>query len=259
MVSTLLESPQPLSPPAFFVQGSGIVQVAAASGHRVVLWDMSEELLSKAKSNMSKSLARVATKKFEGNAAAAAAFQEETLARVTTSTKQEEAAAQADLVLEAVVENLSVKQQLFARLDRVCAPGAIFASNTSSLPIGAICNGVRPDRFGGLHFFNPVPVMRLVEVVRTSHTSDATHAALTAFGAAVGKTTVSCKDTPGFIVNRLLVPYLADAVRMHERGDASLRDIDAAMKLGCGYPMGPFELADYVGLGKSFDGGGAKC
>jgi 3-hydroxyacyl-CoA dehydrogenase len=214
----------------------------------VVLWDMTEELLGKAKSNMAKSLERVAAKKFEGNKAGATAFQEETLARVTTTTKQEAAAERADLVLEAVVENLSIKQQLFARLDRVCQPSTIFASNTSSLPIGAICNGVRSARFGGLHFFNPVPVMRLVEVVRTSETSDETHAALVAFGTAVGKTPVNCKDTPGFIVNRLLVPYMVDAVRMHERGDASTRDIDVSMKLGCGYPMGPFELADYVGL-----------
>ncbi len=224
------------------------MQVAAASGHQVVLWDMSEELLGKAKTNMAKSLERVAAKKFEGDKAAAAAYQEETLARVKTTTKQEEAAASADLVLEAVVENLQIKQQLFARLDRVCPAKTIFASNTSSLPIDAICNGVRPARFGGLHFFNPVPVMRLVEVVRTAETSDETHAALAAFGAAVGKSPVSCKDTPGFIVNRLLVPYMVDAVRMHERGDASTRDIDVSMKLGCGYPMGPFELADYVGL-----------
>ncbi len=224
------------------------MQVAAASGHHVVLWDMTDELLTRAKSNIGKSLARVAAKKFEGDAAAGQKFQEETMARITTTTKQEEAGAKADLVVEAIVENLGIKQQLFAKLDRACPSSALFSSNTSSLPIAAICNGVRPAQFGGLHFFNPVPVMKLVEVVRTPQTTDATHAALTAFGKAVGKTPVSCKDTPGFIVNRLLVPYMADAVRMHERGDASTRDIDTAMKLGCGYPMGPFELADYVGL-----------
>lgn len=230
------------------LMGSGIVQVAAATKHHVTLWDMSDELLGKAKAHMGKSLSRVAAKKFADSPEAAAAFQKETLDRVHFTTDQEAAAAKADLVVEAIVENLEVKQDLFARLDKVAPSHTIFASNTSSLPIGAICNGVRADRFGGLHFFNPVPVMKLVEVVRTESTSASTHSALSAFGGAVGKTVVHCKDTPGFIVNRLLIPYMVDAVRMHERGEATTRDIDTAMKLGCGYPMGPFELADYVGL-----------
>lgn len=230
------------------LMGSGIAQVAAASKHSVVLWDQSETLLSSALTGISKSVARIGAKKFEADAAAAETFKAEVMGRIATSTDPERAVSGADLVVEAIVENLEVKQRLFARLDRAAPASAVFASNTSSLPIGAICNGVRPDRFGGLHFFNPVPMMRLVEVVRTDKTSDATHAALTAFGTAVGKTPVNCRDTPGFIVNRLLVPYMMDAVRMFERGDASLKDIDVSMKLGCGYPMGPFELADYVGL-----------
>jgi 3-hydroxyacyl-CoA dehydrogenase len=139
--------------------------VAAASGHNVVLWDQTDELLSKAKANIGKSLARVAAKKFETDAAAGKKFQDETLARIVVTTSQEKAAASADLVLEAIIENLSIKQSLFARLDKVAPASAIFASNTSSLPITEICNGVRPAKFGGLHFFNPVPVMRLVEVI----------------------------------------------------------------------------------------------
>lgn len=224
------------------------MQVAAASQHHVTLWDMSDDLLAKARDRMDKSLARVASKKFPDSKDEAAAFQRATLERVTFTTKHEEAVREADLVVEAIVENLQIKQQLFKRLDAAAPAHTIFASNTSSLPIGAICNGVRAQQFGGLHFFNPVPVMKLVEVVRTDKTSDATHNALVNFGAAVGKTVVHCKDTPGFIVNRLLIPYMMDAVRMYERGDASMRDIDTGMKLGCGYPMGPFELADYVGL-----------
>jgi 3-hydroxyacyl-CoA dehydrogenase len=130
----------------------------------------------------------------------------------------------------------------------------IFASNTSSLPITEIASVTkRQDRFGGLHFFNPVPMMKLLEVVRTDQTSDATYKTLMEFGAALGKTCITCKDTPGFVVNRLLVPYMAEAVRMLERGDASARDIDIAMKLGAGYPMGPIELSDYVGLDTTYN------
>ncbi|CAF1617710.1 unnamed protein product, partial [Didymodactylos carnosus] len=145
-----------------------------------------------------------------------------------------------------IVENLKIKQELFKKLDEV-AP-----SNTSSLPITAIAELVqRKDKFGGLHFFNPVPVMKLLEVIRTSSTSDETFQTLMDFGQALGKTTVRCKDTPGFIVNRLLVPYLMEAVRMIERGDATPEDIDTSMKLGAGHPMGPIELLDYVGLDTS--------
>jgi 3-hydroxyacyl-CoA dehydrogenase len=230
------------------LMGSGIVQVAAASNHKVTLWDMNDDLLNKAKNNITKSLSRVANKKFVDDAAGAQSYIDGVLNNISFTTSQEAGAAESDLVLEVIVENLKIKQELFAKLDKVAPAHAIFASNTSSLPIADICNNVRPENFGGLHFFNPVPMMKLVEVVATDESSTSTINALTEFGKNVGKTTVACKDTPGFIVNRLLVPYMAQAVNMYERGDASKEDIDTAMKLGAGYPMGPFQLSDYVGL-----------
>merc|ERR1719289_639998 len=155
----------------------------------------------------------------------------------------------ADIIVEAITENLPLKQKLFSDWDKICPEKTIFATNTSFLKVGDVMKDVsRLDRCGGLHFFNPVPVMKLLEVIRIPQTSDETFASMTAWGKAIGKYTVDCKDTPGFIVNRLLVPYLMEAVRMVERGDASIRDVDTAMKLGAGHPMGPFELADYVGL-----------
>merc|ERR1712136_288918 len=169
------------------------------------------------------------------------AFMADTLAKISTSTDA--------VAVEAIVENIGIKQKLFKSLDEVAPSHTIFTSNTSSLPIGDIAAATsRQDRFGGYHFFNPVPVMKLLEVVRIRETSDETFETLLDLGKKLGKSTVKCKDTPGFIVNRLLVPYMAEAVRMLERGDASSRDIDTAMKLGAGYPMGPFELTHYVGL-----------
>jgi len=172
-----------------------------------------------------------------------------TISNISIETNAEKAVKSADLVVEAAVENMELKKKLFTQLDKVAPASTIFASNTSSLPIGEMAQVTkRPDRFVGLHFFNPVPVMKLLEVVRTPQTSDEVFNSANEWGKSIGKTTVACKDTPGFIVNRLLVPYLAEAVRMLERGDASDRDIDTSMKLGAGYPMGPLELADYVGL-----------
>merc|ERR1711931_90147 len=157
--------------------------------------------------------------------------------------------AEADLVIEAIPENMEYKHKLFSTIDEVAPEHCLFASNTSSFSITEIGSVVkRQDKFGGLHFFNPVPMMQLVEVIRTVHTSEATFNALYKFGEDLGKTCVSCTDTPGFIVNRLLVPYMMDAVRMIERGEGTPEDIDTAMKLGAGHPMGPFQLADYVGL-----------
>jgi 3-hydroxyacyl-CoA dehydrogenase len=171
------------------------------------------------------------------------------MTRIKTSTDSAKAVGDADLVVEAIVENLDVKRKLFGALDAAAPKHTIFASNTSSLPIESIATSTkRLDRFGGLHFFNPVPQMKLVEVIRAPHTSDATFNALLAVTKKMGKVPVKCKDTPGFVVNRLLVPYILEAMRMAERGDASTEDIDVAMKLGAGYPMGPFELADFVGL-----------
>lgn len=191
----------------------------------------------------------MAKKKFTENPKAGDEFVEKTLSCLSTSTDAASVVHSTDLVVEAIVENLKLKNELFQRLDKFAAEHTIFASNTSSLQITNIANATtRQDRFAGLHFFNPVPMMKLVEVIKTPMTSQKTFESLVDFCKTLGKHPVSCKDTPGFIVNRLLVPYLIEAVRLHERGDASKEDIDTAMKLGAGYPMGPFELLDYVGL-----------
>jgi 3-hydroxyacyl-CoA dehydrogenase len=168
---------------------------------------------------------------------------------VTITTDLEKACADSDVVIEAVIENLQAKWELFSQIEKFAPAHAFFASNTSSLRIGDIASSVGDaSRLGGLHFFNPVPVMQLVEVVRAPKTSDATVEFLAAFGARLGKQVVHANDTPGFIVNRLLVPFMAEAMRMLERGDASVEDIDLGMKLGAAHPMGPLALADYVGL-----------
>lgn len=229
--------------------GAGIAQVAAQTGHNVTMVDMSEDILKKSQSSIEKSLGRIVKKKYADDAAAGQKFLAETMARFSTSTDAPKVAESTDLVIEAIVENIAIKQKLFKTLDEAAPKHTIFVSNTSSLPIGEIGKATnRLDRFGGLHFFNPVPLMKLVEVIKLPETSQETFNTLVEFGKAMGKTTVEAKDTPGFIVNRLLVPYIMEAVRMVERGDASSRDVDTAMKLGAGYPMGPIELADYVGL-----------
>merc|ERR1712212_1424153 len=231
------------------LMGAGVAQVAAQTGHKVTLVDISQQVLDKSNARIGESIKRVAKKKFKDDEAGAKNFVESSMANINVATSANEALTTADLVVEAVVENMALKQKLFAEYDVIAPAKTIFASNTSSLPISEIAaTSSRPDRFGGLHFFNPVPVMKLLEVVRIPQTSDQTYDAMVAWGQAMGKATVECKDTPGFIVNRLLVPYLMEAIRMVERGDASAKDVDTAMKLGAGYPMGPFELADYVGL-----------
>ncbi|XP_071772222.1 hydroxyacyl-coenzyme A dehydrogenase, mitochondrial [Centroberyx gerrardi] len=229
--------------------GAGIAQVAASTGHTVTLVDTSEDILNKAVKGIEGSLKRVVKKKFADKPEAGVEFIQKVLQNVSISTDATSAVQSTDLVLEAIVENLKIKQDLFGGLDKVAPAHTIFASNTSSLPITDIASSTnRLDRFGGLHFFNPVPMMKLVEVIGTSTTSQETFDSLLNFSKALGKTPVSCKDTPGFIVNRLLVPYMMEAIRLHERGHGSKEDIDIAMKLGAGYPMGPFELLDYVGL-----------
>uniref|UniRef100_A0A3P8VV58 3-hydroxyacyl-CoA dehydrogenase n=1 Tax=Cynoglossus semilaevis TaxID=244447 RepID=A0A3P8VV58_CYNSE len=229
--------------------GAGIAQVAAATGHSVTLVDTCEDILKKAVKGIEGSLKRVVKKKYADKPEAGEEFIQKVLQNVSTSTDAGSAAQGSDLVLEAIVENLKIKQDLFGHLDKLAPAHTIFASNTSSLPISDIASSTdRQDRFGGLHFFNPVPMMKLVEVIGTSATSQETFDALFNFSKELGKTPVSCKDTPGFIVNRLLVPYIMEAIRLHERGHGSKEDIDIAMKLGAGYPMGPFELSDYVGL-----------
>ncbi|KAK9766144.1 hypothetical protein K7432_004997 [Basidiobolus ranarum] len=230
------------------LMGAGIAQVAAQNGYSVTLVDVSEDHLAKGKSIISSSLKRIARKKFTDENEQKE-FVANTMTNIQTSTNSEETASKVDLIVEAIVENLEIKRKLFESLDNVAPKHTIFASNTSSLPIGDIASATkRQDRFGGLHFFNPVPQMKLVEVIRTEHTSDETNQALYEVCKGMKKVPVACKDTPGFIVNRLLVPYLMESVRLAERGEATPEDIDTAMKLGAGYPMGPFELMDYVGL-----------
>ncbi|KOB75952.1 3-hydroxyacyl-coa dehyrogenase [Operophtera brumata] len=213
------------------LMGSGIAQ----AGQNVTLVDVNSEVLVKAQKSIGNNLGRVAKKIYKENPQEGEKFVAEALGRIKTSSDPVAAVKSTDLVVEAIVENLAVKHDLFKKLDAAAPSHAIMASNTSSL-------------FGGLHFFNPVPVMRLLEVVRGAETSEGTYATMMEWGKAVGKTCITCKDTPGFVVNRLLVPYICEAIRLYERGDASARDIDIAMKLGAGYPMGPLELADYVGL-----------
>jgi len=231
------------------LMGSGIAQVAAQTGHKVTMVDVNQEILDKSNARISESIKRVAKKKFKDDEAGAKSFIDSSLGLMNVATSANEALTSADLVVEAVVENMALKQKLFADFDKIAPAKTIFASNTSSLPISEIASVTsRPERFGGLHFFNPVPVMKLLEVVRIPETSDDTFNAMIDWGQAMDKATVDCKDTPGFIVNRLLIPYLMEAIRMVERGDASAKDVDTAMKLGAGHPMGPFELADYIGL-----------
>merc|ERR1712212_325841 len=232
------------------LMGAGIAQVGASTGHKVTLVDLSQDVLDKSQARINESIKRVAKKKFKEDAAAGEKFVEGAIANMNIATNPDVALSTADLVVEAVTENLGLKKKLFSGYDQVAPAKTIFASNTSSLAIGDMAASTpgRLDRFGGLHFFNPVPVMKLLEVIRIPETSDETFQAMMAWGKAMGKKTVDCKDTPGFIVNRLLVPYLMEAVRLVERGDASAKDVDLAMKLGAGHPMGPFQLADYVGL-----------
>ncbi|XP_044760628.1 hydroxyacyl-coenzyme A dehydrogenase, mitochondrial-like [Coccinella septempunctata] len=230
------------------LMGSGIAQVAAQAGNSVTVLEVNADLLKKLESGIAKNLERVAKKIHKDNPDEVKNFVEQTRARVKGTTDLKAAVTDSDLVVEAIVENMKVKHELFKSLDKEAPQKTIFASNTSSLSITEIASVTnRKDRFGGLHFFNPVPMMKLLEVVRTEDTSEETFKAIWNWGVAIGKTCINCKDTPGFVVNRLLVPYLGEAMKMLERGDASAKDIDIAMKLGAGYPMGPFELADYVG------------
>ncbi|KAJ2720484.1 hypothetical protein GGI07_004567 [Coemansia sp. Benny D115] len=232
--------------------GAGIAQVAAQHDHQVTLVDTSAEALARGRQYMGKSLTRVAKKKLaDGTAEQQAQWVEDVMSRVGGTTELAEGVASADLVVEAVVENISVKQRLFADVAAAAPESCVLASNTSSLPIGRIFEGLSAERRAralGLHFFNPVAQMRLVEVVRAADTAPAVVEDALDFVRRIAKAPAVCSDTPGFIVNRLLLPYMMEAVRLLERGVAEPRDIDTAMKLGAGYPMGPFELCDYVGL-----------
>jgi len=229
------------------LMGSGIAQVCAASGFATVVREVTPELVDKGLKGIEKNLARLVEK---GKLTAAA--QAETRGRLKGTTSVEDL-KDCDLVVEAIIENLPAKHDLFRALDGICPASTIFASNTSSLTITEIAAATkRPQRFVGLHFFNPVPVMQLVEVVRTIATDDAVYEEMVAFGAKLGKTPVRAHDSTGFIVNRLLVPYLLDAIRALEEGVGSIEDIDNSMKLGCGHPMGPLTLLDFVGLDTTY-------
>jgi 3-hydroxybutyryl-CoA dehydrogenase len=225
------------------LMGSGIAEVCAKAGFAVVVREVDEKALTAGRRRIENSLSK-AIERGKLNPATG----DEIRGRLVFSSSLEEISS-SDLILEAIVENLEVKREVYRALDALCGPATIFCSNTSSLTITEMAAATqRADRFAGLHFFNPVPVMKLVEVVRGLATSDATIAAVMAFARALGKEPVACRDNSGFIVNRLLVPYLLDAIRAHEQGVGSVEDIDTGMKLGCSYPMGPFELLDYVGL-----------
>ena len=227
----------------FGLMGSGIAQVCAQAGYETVVREVAQPLLDKGFARVESSLARVvkAAKITEEDAKAARG-------RMRGTTALEDL-KDCDLVIEAVVEQIEAKKEVFGTLDALCPAHTIFASNTSSLTIVEMAATTkRMDRFAGLHFFNPAPVMPLVEIVQAITTSDETIAVLREFVRSIGKTGAVCKDTPGFIVNRLMVPYLLGAIRALEQGVASIEEIDTAVKLGLRHPMGPFELIDYTGL-----------
>ena len=229
------------------LMGSGIAEVAARAGYTTIVREVSEELSQKGRSRIEASLARAVEKgKLDG------ADRDAARARLSETTRLEDL-ADCDIVIEAIVENLETKNETFAALDRACKAETIFCSNTSSLTITEMSAATtRPDRFAGLHFFNPVPVMKLVEVVRTIATSQGTEDTVFEFAKSLGKEPIRANDNSGFIVNRLLVPYLLDAVRALEEGVGTKEDIDRGMELGCGHPMGPLRLLDFVGLDTTY-------
>jgi 3-hydroxybutyryl-CoA dehydrogenase len=223
--------------------GSGIAEVAAKSGFDVRVREVNDEFVEAGKKRIRKSMDRAVEKE-----KLSAEDRDAAWARLSFTTHVSDLADR-DLVVEAVVEELELKNALFGELDGLCGDQTIFSSNTSSLTITDMAAETgRADRFVGLHFFNPVPVMKLVEVVRTIATSDETFDRAFAFAKALGKVPIAAKDNSGFVVNLLLVPYMLDAIRQLERGVADIRDIDTGMTLGCGYPMGPFMLCDFVGI-----------
>ena len=231
-----------------FIVGAGqmgldIGQVMAKAGLEVVFRDMTEEILAKSMAKLEKGLDKQVAKGRMDEAKKA-----DILSRISTTTELTPA-ADADLVLEAIVENVDIKKNLFKELDGICKPETIFATNTSSISITLIAGATkREDKFIGMHFFNPATVMKLVEVIRGLNTSDETFKAIYDLSAQIGKTPVEVKEGPGFVVNRILIPMINEAIMVLEEGLASAEDIDTAMKLGCNHPMGPLALADLIGL-----------
>jgi 3-hydroxybutyryl-CoA dehydrogenase len=231
------------------LMGAGIAQTAATAGFETIVREVSDELIGKGFGGIEKSLAKFAEK-----GTITAEQQQETRNRLRGTTALEDL-QDCDIIIEAIIENLETKRETYKRLDHICKPETIFASNTSSISITEMMTATsteRQQRFIGMHFFNPVPLMKLVEVIRTILTDEGVYEQAVEFGKRLGKTPVRASDKTGFIVNRLLVPYMLDAIRALEEGVGSIVDIDNAMKLGCGYPMGPFTLGDFVGLDTTY-------
>jgi 3-hydroxybutyryl-CoA dehydrogenase len=229
------------------LMGSGIAQVCAAAGYTTIVREVDETFLNKGIGRIRKFLEDGVAK-----GKVTAETRDTTLGHLSGTTAIA-GLKDCDLVIEAIVENLEQKRQTYAALEQVVNEHTIFLSNTSSLCITELAAATkRPDRFGGLHFFNPVPLMKVVEVIRALTTSDETYQTVVAFAQSLGKEPITAPDRPGFIVNRLLVPYLLDAIRAYENGLGTLEDIDKGMRLGCGYPMGPFTLLDFVGLDTTY-------
>ena len=229
------------------LMGGGIAQVAAQAGFKTVVREVNDDVLQKGLARIDKFLSRSVEK------GKMTAEQKDAVMANLHGTTDLTALKECDIIIEAVVENIDLKKEIFSELDKTCPAHTIFASNTSSLTVTEMAAATnRPDRFVGLHFFNPVPVMKLVEVVRTIATSQETFDKAFAFGKSLGKEPIACKDNSGFVVNLLLVPYLLDAIRAVENGVASVEDIDKGMQLGCGYPMGPLTLLDFVGLDTTY-------
>src|SRR5258708_6257161 len=229
------------------LMGAGIAQVCAAAGYQTIVREVDQAFLDKGLGRIKKFLADGVAK-----GKVTAEVRDPTLGHLSGTTSVS-ALQGCDLIIEAIIENLDDKRTIYAALEQVVGAHTIFLSNTSSLCITELAAATsRPDRFGGLHFFNPVPLMKLVEVIRALTTSDETYERVFAFAQSLGKEPITAPDRPGFIVNRLLVPYLLDAIRAYENGLGTLEDIDKGMKLGCGYPMGPFTLLDFVGLDTTY-------
>jgi len=231
------------------LMGSGIAQTAATAGFETIVREVSDDLIAKGFAGIDKSLGKFAEK-----GAITADQQNEIRGRLSGTTSFEDL-ADCDIIIEAIIENLDTKRETYLRLDELCKPETVFASNTSSLSITqmmSVVSTARQQRFIGMHFFNPVPIMKLVEVIRTILTDAGVYEDAVTFAAKLGKVPVRTSDRTGFIVNRLLVPYMLDAIRALEEGVGSIVDIDNAMKLGCGYPMGPLTLGDFVGLDTTY-------
>jgi 3-hydroxybutyryl-CoA dehydrogenase len=231
--------------------GSGIAQVSATAGFDVTVLEVEQKYLDKGFAGIEKSLSKFAERPPEKGGITAQQKQE-ILARLKGTTNEKDL-ADCDIVIEAIIESVPEKKKMYSSIDNIVKNDAIFATNTSSISVTELLSATRrPERFIGLHFFNPVPLMKLVEVVKTIATADEVYDAAYEFSKKLGKVPVRTSDKTGFIVNRLLVPYLLDAIRAYEEGIGSIPDIDNAMKLGCGYPMGPFTLLDFVGLDTTY-------